>query len=116
MFFFPLVLSMGAVLILVFGTRKTIDTHFISQGRPPYLGGASANTGVTYDKDFERYKTQPKPVQHIEKQVVDETSDTPTPEVDRTEPLTVELPVGNIYSFLNNPVLESVAAPNIATS
>ena len=64
-FYLPIVLSVGAMLVLVFGTRKTVDTHFINADeRPSYLGGPGASTGTDFERDYaKRYKTQ-EPIKH----------------------------------------------------
>ena len=49
-----LVLTVAAVLTLVFGTRKTVETHYVAD-RYAHLGGPGANTGTEVDTEPRRY-------------------------------------------------------------
>jgi len=70
-FFFPLIFGMSAVLMLVFGTRKTVESHYeAADSRPAYLGGVGASTGTDFERDYAKHRTEPSVVPHVEKHLI----------------------------------------------
>lgn len=80
-FFVPLAVGVGALLVMVFGTRRSVETHFVdADERPGYLGGKGANTGVDYEEEYRRYHSEPDPIPSIAREIVREAETAPVGE------------------------------------
>ena len=60
MLFTPLILGAAAIYVLVYGTRRTIETHFVTDDdRPVGLGGGRASTGDLVDTSHRMSRNDP---------------------------------------------------------
>ena len=60
-----IILGLSAVLVLLYGTRKTVEDHYVLD-RPAVLGGEHASTGEVRDTSHQRsLHSEPTVASHI---------------------------------------------------